>query len=236
MNVNALHQVNRNLNQTLIDKNREIDRLTVQYNREVHTKLTLQETVTRIERENRNLLSEIENLERKSKELQDEMSQFKPPIHYKSYSELHSKSGKQRRRRECRVIFQNLLRNASDITHANISVKLGSDDVNYIWGKEQLHAIRGDNNVPNLQEFRDEEASDAESLDGTIVDVDGNFRSSFLKSIIYVMDKHKISHEAYHEIRMLTKGCMPPLHIIKKAKSKMSEEIDYIKHPTVCTC
>ena len=58
------------------------------------------------------------------------------------------------------------------------------------------------------------------------------------------MDKFQISHEAYHELRMVSKNQLPPVRKIATEKKLMSEEIPYMKHPTVnalnlllpCTC
>ena len=237
MNVIALQQVNRDLSNNLKEKNTQLDNLKVQFNREVNAKIILQNSLARIERENQNLLQQIDNIEQRCKELKAELEKYNITTHYKSYSQLNSKSGRQRRKRDCKRIFENVLKNAGEITSANISLKLGTDNLDLLWGKEQLDAIRGHSNPTNPN--NPENSRNELSVETNIIDAEGNFRDSYLKSIIYVMDKHKVSHDAYHEIRMVTKGAMPPLHVIKRAKSKMSEEIEYIKHPTVghiCYC
>ena len=107
---------------------------------------------------------------------------------------------------------------------------MGTDSVNFLWRRDRAP---GDGQQSDENTDPPDDGFDVSSSD--IFDAEGNYVSQFLRSIIYVMDKHKISHEAYHETRMVTKGFMPPIHIIKEAKSIMSEEIEYIKHPTVCT-
>ena len=47
------------------------------------------------------------------------------------------------------------------------------------------------------------------------------------------MDCFRISHEAYHELCMVSKGHLPPLGRLSKEKKIMSEEIPYEKHPKV---
>ena len=125
-----------------------------------------------------------------------------------------------------RDLFDNLLSHMTDVSTAKLSVTLGDDKVDFLWSRNQANLAR----MP--QQNSDDEENEISQAD--IFDNDGNYRKSYLRSIIYVMDKHKISHEAYHETRMVTNGYMPPIHIIKKQKKDMSEEIDYIKHPTVC--
>ena len=159
--------------------------------------------------------------------VKDELANFKPTANHKPYQQLNSKSGKIQRKRQCKKIFHNVLSNLPDITTANINAKLGSDTLNVLWNRAQRDAIPNNAAVDADDNLLDVDQSQ-------IFDSDGNYLTPFLRSIIHVMDKHKISHEAYHETRMITKGFMPPVHIIKRAKAKMSEEIEYIKHPTVC--
>ena len=47
------------------------------------------------------------------------------------------------------------------------------------------------------------------------------------------MDSFRISHEAYHELRMVSKGHLPPLRRLAAEKAIMSNQIPYIKYPDV---
>ena len=67
-----------------------------------------------------------------------------------------------------------------------------------------------------------------------IFDVDGNWRQRFLRKIIHVMDKYKISHEAFHELRMVSIGYLPPVYRIQIEKKRMSEVVPYTKDESVC--
>ena len=66
-----------------------------------------------------------------------------------------------------------------------------------------------------------------------IYDCCGEWKQYHLRKIIYVMDSFRISHEAYHELRLVSKGHLPPIGRISKEKQDMSEEIPYEKHPRV---
>ena len=69
-----------------------------------------------------------------------------------------------------------------------------------------------------------------------IYDSSANWQKSHIRRIIYVMDCFQISHEAYHELRMVSKGHLPPIGRLSKEKKVMSEEIPYHKHPKVNIC
>ena len=124
---------------------------------------------------------------------------------------------------------------------AEMCLCLGDKTINYSWqSKELRQADKGYNFVtdgdhsyaaklPNTDD--DEEFLDLDY--SKIFDSEGNWQAKHKRSIINIMDSFRISHEAYHEVRMAGKGHYPPLHHIIAEKSVMSEVIPYIKHPTV---
>ena len=217
------------LNEQLTQKDNDLAQLRAANNTQVARINNLVTENADLRKNNAELIDQLRNIERKNEQLKVKLSKFKPHPHYKSYTQLVSKSRKQHRKRECKKIFDNVLELMSDISRANINVRLGSENVNFLWKRNQPNQGQGpdDEDTDDLNDTFDVEQSE-------IFDTDGQYVKPFLRSIIHVMDKHKISHEAYHETRMVTKGFMPPIHLIRKEKSHMSEEIDYIKHPTVC--
>ena len=224
---NHVHHI-AHLNQAITIKNQEIARLRASDTRHLVTINNLQTEVAEVRNQNRQLLDQLGVIERANEQLKTRLTKLKPKRHYKTYMALSSKGARQHRKREYKTIFDNVLEPMSDISGANINVKIGSENVNFLWKRPQ----------PNQnQQSDDEDDNDLDMFNvGTsdIFDDEGNFVKPFLRSIVHVMDKHKISHEAYHETRMVTKGFMPPIHLIRNEKKYMSEEIEYIKHPTVC--
>ena len=216
------------LNDQITFKNNELAQLRASHTRRITEIDALNTDLEVVRNNNVELLNQINALERTNRQLKDRLRQLKPKQHYKSYTDLVSKSGRLHRRREYKTVFSNVLDLMSDISRANISVKLGTENVTFVWRRDAQNNVQG--TVNDSEE--DEDIFDVSQSD--IFDQDGNYVKPFLRSIIYVMDKHKISHEAYHETRMVTKGFMPPIHVIKEEKCSMSEEIPYIKHPTVC--
>ena len=82
-----------------------------------------------------------------------------------------------------------------------------------------------------------DEHEDIEDVDlGEIFDSQGRWQKLHVWRLIHVLDSFRISHKAYHELRMVCKGHLPPIWWLAKEKKKMSEEIPYIKHPKVSTC
>ena len=227
MQVNRYIQQIANLHQLLNQKTQQINCLRASLHRQVEQKVRIQENLQSVQNDNTRLEGEVDFHRTQCDDLKREICKFKPSSHYKTYNNLQSKSGKLERKRECKKIFQNLLSHMTDVSTAKVTLTLGADKVDFVWSQNQL-------NVPRPQATSDDDDEEVEISEKEIFDTDGNYRKSYLRSIIYVMDKHKISHEAYHETRMVTNGYMPPIHIIKREKKDMSEEIEYIKHPTVC--
>ena len=63
--------------------------------------------------------------------------------------------------------------------------------------------------------------------------IDGSWNENHLRKIINVMDVFKISYEAYHELRMTSNSLLPPLSVLKKARTTMSHVIQILHHRTV---
>ena len=45
-----------------------------------------------------------------------------------------------------------------------------------------------------------------------IYDAEGNLSKSHIRQLVHVLDTFRISHEAYHEVRMVSKGHLPPIN------------------------
>ena len=66
-----------------------------------------------------------------------------------------------------------------------------------------------------------------------IFDNNGNWLKKHIRRLVHVLDTYRISHEAYHEIRMVLKGHLPPMIRLSNEKHLMSEKIPYIKFAEV---
>ena len=101
------------LNEQITKKDNSIARLRAAYTRHLNELDTLRREVEDLRTNNTELLDRVRTSERRNDNLKNELSTLKPNPHYKQYSELTSKSGKQDRKRECRSIFNSVLRNMS---------------------------------------------------------------------------------------------------------------------------
>ena len=127
---------------------------------------------------------------------------------------------------------------------AEVSVWLGSNKINFSFSPSDLspkqivtnftHDIvcsehnyaAGDRFVGKADNFNDIDYSD-------IYDSCGEWIKNHIRKLINVMDSFRISHEAYHELRMVSKGHLPPISRLAKEKKIMSQEIPHEKHPKV---
>ena len=66
-----------------------------------------------------------------------------------------------------------------------------------------------------------------------IFDNQGCWNVQHVRRLVHVLDSFRISHEAYHELRMVSKGHLPPIWRIAVQKKIMSDQIPYIKHLSV---
>ena len=90
------------------------------------------------------------------------------------------------------------------------------------------HCYVKDNDGQHEEEHRD----DVDYSD--IFDSMGNWRKEHLRKLVHVLDAFRVSHEAYHELCMVSKGHLPPISRLAKERRLMSEEIPYSKYPNVC--
>ena len=57
-----------------------------------------------------------------------------------------------------------------------------------------------------------------------IYDSSGRWTTNHIRKIIHVMDCFRVSHEAYHELRMVSKGHLPPIGSLSKEKKKCQKK------------
>ena len=66
-----------------------------------------------------------------------------------------------------------------------------------------------------------------------IFDNEGSWNVWHVRQLVHVLDTFRISHEAYHELQMVSKGHLPPIWRLAVQKKLMSDQIPYIKHVSV---
>ena len=165
----------------------------------------------------------------------------------KSWSQIKCEHTKRKRIEQYgEKILNNIKRNVEECEGADLSLSVGRRLIKYKWRskdfEEQLQDTTKvqhlhDHNYATTNKTKYEiEREDTDHADySEFVDSEGNWRKRHIRSIINVMDKFRISHEAYHELKMVSKSQLPPIGKIAREKKIMSEELPYLKHPTVNT-
>ena len=143
-------------------------------------------------------------------------------------------------------VFSTLKNHVPHCRRAQLTLCLGLKHVKFCWkGKElqsespahtpllNFHSKDDHLYASNPPENSIEDADFTDIDYSKIFDNDGNWQNLHKRGIIHVMDTYCISHEAYHELRNVGQDHFPPLHHIIREKCFMSEELTYIRHPTV---
>ena len=145
------------------------------------------------------------------------------------------------------ILFRTIQHKIPQCKRAQIGLWFDGKVVNYTWKSKDFREKYTQRATPfNFHPHADhsyasskliEYSSDEEDFSdidySSIFDSDGNWQKRHKRSIIHVMDSYRISHEAYHELRHAGKDHLPPLYQIRNEKILMSDEIPYIRHPSV---
>ena len=166
--------------------------------------------------------------------------------HRKAWPDIKDHKTKKRRISEYKsVIESNILRNIPECTRANLTLSIEGKNMNIGFTSNDLARLHMGNNSQrsssehNYSSDKRQAANvrppETNNTTSAIYDGDGKFLTKHKSRMIYVMDKFRISHQAYHELYMHSRGQLPPISQIKTEKKRMSEVIPYYMHPDVST-
>ena len=166
----------------------------------------------------------------------------------KHWDEIKSVRTKYRRLNEYRENIFETLQNLDVCHRAEINLWLPDNKIKYSWSPndfEKCLPSQNENLTPSLVSIMHdhsyghpkEHVSDHDHLNDVdyskIFDNEGKWTKDHIRRLIHIMDSFRISHQAYHELRMVSKGHLPPIGKISYQKNIMSETLTYTKHPTV---
>ena len=195
------------------------------------------------------LTKEIENLKHVKKQSfldhdKNKAMQEKPlKRKRKEWDDIKSERTKRRRIVQYRDDIFKTLNQINGCHRSELTVWIGSDRFNLSWKPkhfedkptltaEQKGFISDHTySLPKELDDSDEEIQDINFSE--IYDGEGKWKKEHIRRLIHVMDCFRISNETYHEIRMVSKGHLPPIGQMRKEKKIMSQELPYIKHPKV---
>ena len=181
-------------------------------------------------------------------QLESDLSKFKLPKLRKNISQLKSRSQVTHRKKIYRRAVGRTINSFPDAVGAKVSLNVGSQWITMQFNQQDLrqcamsteqvnnarnvaadHSYTGENNIEINSENVDSDYSDIDD----IFEGNGKFTQRHKRRVGHVMDVHKISEKAYHELRLSCKGILPPLSQVRRERLLMSSEIPYIVNPTV---
>ena len=167
----------------------------------------------------------------------------------KRWQDIKNEGTKRRRLNFYKDMLIETLKQMDSCKKAQVTLWICEQKVHFTWSNDDFNNSTNDSsqqissNVRNIYHEHTygwypkpsrEEAKDFNDTDlSEIFESSGHWRKIHLRRLIHVLDSYRISHEGYHELRMVSKGHLPPISKITREKTIMSEEIPYTKHPTV---
>ena len=180
-------------------------------------------------------------------QLEKDLAQHKLPRMRKRLQDMTSKSQIRHRKKVYKKAILKTIKSFPDAISANVSIDVGSEWMTIRFGEKDLYQTPTAQDIINARnvaqdhgysfansepmEYDDMDSDDSDSSD--IILHNGKISQRHKRCVAHVMDLHKISEKAYHELRMSCKGILPPLCQIRKERTLMSSEIPYIVNPTV---
>ena len=217
------------------------------YNEEKRSYLELSERLKRIRTdkvkliaERNNLQERVDNFETEVEALRKVRQKFQPIKVQKLWKNLKVR-GKLKRKAQYKDMIDSSLRYITECKRAKMTLTIGEEDINFKWTENEMSNHHKEFDIVLLPECeassdegsdRNSEPNSEANVDNTsstheVFDGDCNFSKRHKRTIIAVMDNHRMSHKAYHVIRKAGKGNWPSLTMIKKEKAKMSKEIPF---------
>ena len=201
-------------------------------------------------KENDNLTKEISNIRG---EILKEQNYVKSNRKYnrkrKLWHDITSERTKYHRMSEFKLMLLSCLRQINGCHRAVVKLWIGETYMHYNFGPADFShsrsnsdqclsnnafaTVQHDHSYAHASEEHDVDDDFNDSNYDEIYDKHGKWLKKHIRRIIFVLDSFRISHEGYHELRMVSKGHLPPIWRISKEKTIMSETIPYIKHPQV---
>ena len=167
---------------------------------------------------------------------------------HKTWDKIKCEKTKQQRLYDYKHKLVEVLKQTEQCHRAEMTLWLGENRVQFSLkpkdfscsDHEEVNAnvhheyIHSEHSYTSKRHCLDADSEEFKDVDySNIYDSHANWRNDYLRRIIHVMDCFRVSQEAYHEIRMVSKGHLPPLSRLVKEKKVMSEEIPYVKFENV---
>ena len=229
----------KSIRQQLLLKKKECDHFRELYYKERKERKFLQGQAAKLDEANETLNVDLNYLQNEIKKLKKKnASRTQCP-----WNSIRSARTKRRRMLKYRSqMFKALRAIVPDFNRAQVHLCVGGTSLIFKWSRNQCKPQQHQDKSETDHSYSSQETppdqsdpSDTAAL-SSIFDDNGGYIGAHKRKIVHVMDWFQISHEAYHELYMHSKGYLPPLGQLLKEKKCMSQCIPYHKHSQVCTC
>ena len=164
-------------------------------------------------------------LKERVQDLKKILSKHDPKLYRKGWEEICPQT-RRKRKIEYREIFDRSLETVPECKKAKVELRLGNDKIKFTWSKNHMAQCRASARRRGFTVYDPE--SDGSDNEYDEEGIDDRSPERLKQEIIHVMDRFRISQEAYDELqKTLKKLPLVPMHHLKKQKKKMSEEIPY---------
>ena len=191
------------------------------YNEEKQCNLELFERLERLRNDKVQIIAQrndlqdrIQNLQAEVESLTHQQRRFHPIRVQKAWKKLKNRA-KCKRKAQYRDTLDNSLKYITECKRAKITLTLGEEDIHFKWTEQQMSDHHHNFNVTLPEQCHSSSEKDSdENLDQNIAsnantkqhelskyevfDDDCKFTKRHKRTMITVMDNHRVSHKAYH--------------------------------------
>ena len=238
----------KELQSKVISLERDLAGLRYNFNEEKNNNIQLRERLEKLRNDKVELIARKNDFQHRIDMLQTEICQltqmrkkFKPIKVNKIWHDLDCKRTKYKRKAKYKDVLDESLKCITECKRAKVTLTLGKEDVDINWTDQEMNQHRAhfgitlpatahpspDLQTPDSNEGNSGESNRNKTNEYDVFDAQCNITEKHKRTIITAMDRHRISHKAYHAIRKAGKHNWPSLNMIKKEKKKMSKEIPF---------
>ena len=170
---------------------------------------------------------------------------LQPIVFNKLWKDVINWGTKRKRKVLYRQQLDNSIKNITECVKAWVVLTLGLEDVVFQWSEQELEFNRDQlywrgfipppNIIPRQPIYHNavqgplyhERSDDAFQITHTKQEI---------RRVFFIMDNYCVSHHAYHELHLLSKGFLPPLNQIEEKKELMDALEYYVFERVIILC
>ena len=183
-----------------------------------------------IQNDNDDLNDQNQQLNQEVLNLRNQVQDERPKIFHKRWDQV-ARQTQRKRKAEYFNVFDRAISKVPECKKAKLTLRICSEDVTLKWSLGDMQNHRDTLRNQGFR-FRDPPILQADESESETEQTPQR-RKLKRRFVVSLMDEFKLSQRGYHEFRHLISKEAPPIHHIKQERVVMSNQIPYIKHPTV---